>query len=242
MKKKSFLAQYFKSLSFLTIRNSLQNTPEPLIKTCPLCCNTKDFSTLTGINEKPYYLCPACYLIHAEKKDLPTLSKEKERYLQHNNSIEEAGYIKFLYRAIKPTLPHLHSRMQGLDYGCGPVPVLAQLMQREGFNCRYYDPLFFPDLNMQQQFDFIFATECFEHFFTPAAELKKLAKLLKPGALLTIMTELWQEKEQFCNWYYVRDDTHVSFYHQNTLKYICKHFGLQELFNDDQRVFVLQKI
>lgn len=73
--------------------------------------------------------------------------------------------------------------MKGLDYGCGPVPLLSKIIGQMDMECDEYDPIFSPVQQLEQQYDFIFATECFEHFFLPAKELKQLKGLLNEGGI-----------------------------------------------------------
>jgi len=55
------------------------------------------------------------------------------------------------------------------------------------------------------------------------------------------MTELWDKKENLNQWYYLRDITHVSFYHHKTLKYLAQTYNLEIIYMDDERVVVFQK-
>lgn len=130
--------------------------------------------------------------------------------------------------------------MLGLDYGCGPEPSLSILLERDGIQCENYDPFFYPVLP-QKKYDFVFSTETAEHFFHLRQELLKIRKLLKPGGVFTMMTEVWQDEYDFSEWYYAKDFTHVSFYHMNTIDSICNLFGFELLFSDGKRVFCLRK-
>lgn len=136
-------------------------------------------------------------------------------------------------------LPYLNVTMRGLDYGCGPGPVLSQLVRKHGMVCEDYDPLF-ADRSLQPPYDFIFATECFEHFLNPDREIQRLRNLLRSGGLLGIMTECWTDVEQFGRWYYTKDPTHISFYHADTLDYICNQYGFALLWQKENRVFILE--
>ncbi|MFO7656607.1 MAG: class I SAM-dependent methyltransferase [Bacteroidales bacterium] len=164
---------------------------------------------------------------------------EKKRYLTHNNGIQYKGYVDFLNQAIEPALPLLNKDMQGLDFGCGPTPTLSVILEQQGYKCDNYDPLFFPGLP-EKKYDFIFATECFEHFFFPAKEIQLIKNLLKPGGILTIMTETWKSDEAFASWYYAKDSTHVSFFHNHTFGFIAEKFGFEAKECSNERVMILQ--
>jgi len=210
------------------------------MEVCPLCDNDTGLVNVVGPDKRSYHRCPVCRLIFSGKDSLPSPEEERARYLEHNNGIQYPGYVKFLNQAIDPALPYLSGDMKGLDYGCGPVPTLSLLLRKKGISCLDYDPLFFPELP-EGPFDFIFATECFEHFFNPATETERIITLLKPGGLLIVMTHLWDEDTDFASWYYPKDNTHVAFYHAETFKYIERRFGFRQLPAASERVIILLK-
>jgi len=207
---------------------------------CPLCY-TKSFKPeVEGPQSRRLYLCENCKLVFEKRINRPERNEEKERYLEHNNSIHDKGYVTHLNQAIKPALNYLKTDYRGLDYGCGPVPTLNRLLEKEGYNCEFYDPIFFPEHPLGT-FDFIFATECFEHFFRPADEMYKLNGLLKPEGILVVMTQLWSDTTKFKSWRYATDPTHVVFYNLETIGFIFRNFGFTLLKNHRDRVFILQK-
>ena len=210
------------------------------MKGCPLCSENNRITLLQGPVNRSFLLCQNCFLIFSESRDHPSAEDERDRYLTHNNSIENKGYFDFLHKAVKPAMEFIKPGMKGLDYGCGPVPVLSLILENSGFACDNYDPLFYPDLNREKNYDFIFAIECSEHFFYPEKEFNQIKSLLKPGGILIIMTELWTNINEFKNWWYTRDFTHVTFYHQETLKYISKRYNLKCLFMDGRSVNVFR--
>jgi SAM-dependent methyltransferase len=206
---------------------------------CPLCFSEESFAVSSSMS-MAYRGCPKCKLIFAETHCLPSKGDEKNRYLSHQNGIQFQGYVNFLNQAIEPALPLLNTKMTGLDFGCGPTPTLSILMEQQGYSCDNYDPFFFPEL-AKKEYDFIFATECFEHFFFPAQEIKKINHLLKPGGLLIIMTETYKTLESFASWYYIKDPTHVSLFHEETFEYMAVKFEFELLKSDNERVFILKK-
>jgi SAM-dependent methyltransferase len=207
---------------------------------CPLCFNKQSLTPVKGPGLRDYLFCGKCKLIFADARFFLPLEEEKKRYLTHNNGIQYPGYVKFLNQAIEPALPHLTKGMIGLDYGCGPNPTLSLLIEKQGYKCDNYDPIFSPELS-RKFFDFVFATECFEHFFFPEKEMKKLSNLLKPGGLLIVMTDKWKSIDAFLNWSYARDNTHVSFYHSYTFDFIAEKFKFQIVDNSHERVIIMLK-
>jgi len=208
---------------------------------CPLCGSFGEFRNVVSPLNTDHWLCEQCYLIFIDHNFLPSRNSEKERYQTHQNGPQYPGYVSFLKQALLPTLAYLREEMLGLDYGCGPVPTLSVLLEREGLRCDNYDPFFYPELP-NKKYDFIFSTEAAEHFFKPGEELIRIKKLLKPGGIFTIMTELWQDLDRFPVWYYAKDFTHVSFYHLKTIEKICELFNFEVLYSDKRRVFVLRDL
>ena len=207
---------------------------------CPFCKNKGPFGQFTDRQNRMLNKCERCYLVFVENRYLPEHNKEKLRYELHNNSIEDEGYVQFLMQAIEPALMFLNHKAKGLDYGCGPSPTLSQLLVQKGYTCKNHDPLFFPEFP-EGPFDFIFATECFEHFFDPAKEMERIILLLKTHAYLIVMTSLWHNSTNFANWYYTQDYTHVSFFHENTFAYIAKKYGFEIVFTYHKRIIILKK-
>lgn len=208
---------------------------------CPLCKSNNTIFLPNQFKERIFYKCQDCSLISSHFKDLPDQAKEKSRYLQHGNSEENKGYIHFLEQIIEPLRTYLTNDASGLDYGCGPTPVLAGMMHNKGYHCDVYDPFFYPKIPVNN-YDFITATECFEHFHDPSRDLEKITALIKPGGVLAVMTETWQAIDTFHKWSYIRDFTHVCFYHECTMHWIAQRYGLKLINNDGKRVFIFAKV
>lgn len=206
---------------------------------CPLCNHSNENVFVT--NGRTYYQCDTCGLVYMDETDRLAADEEKKRYSFHQNSIDDAGYVAFLGRIINPAMKYISDGMHGLDYGCGHNPVLAQILESKGIVCNYYDPFFFPHCDMDKKYDFVFATECFEHFFNPHLELEKICSLLNFDGTLNIMTELIPDNGKFDNWYYKNDPTHVCFYNRKSISYICDKYKFEELYNDNNRVIILRK-
>ena len=211
-----------------------------IIIRCPLCFSGKA-DAVKGPDARDYYLCISCGLISAGREHRLSAEEEKARYESHNNSPECPGYVDFLNRAVKPALGFISKGMRGLDYGCGPEPVLSRMVEREGVGCAYYDPYFFPDIDESAVYDFIFSTECFEHFFSPSVEIDRIYGMLKRGGILTVMSRLWKDAGGFEEWYYPRDPSHMAFYSLKTVGYISDKWGMRQVFSDGESVFILRK-
>ncbi|MCH1919073.1 class I SAM-dependent methyltransferase [Shewanella sp. A3A] len=207
---------------------------------CPLCHSQQAKLPVAARVPRDYWHCKECALIFMAPQHRLSLADEHAYYATHDNNPEDAGYLKFLSRLALPLAAHLRAGMHGLDFGCGPGPAMPTLLAPYQVSCDNYDPYFFP-IALQPQYDFILSSECFEHFHQPDQELAKLVALLPKDGLLGVMTDTWQSHEQFYDWHYTRDPTHVSFFHRDTYDWLCQHYGLEVVEWLPPRVMVLKK-
>lgn len=189
-----------------------------------------------------FFRCLNCDAILRMEEKLPDKENEKIRYEKHQNSEENQGYLNFLSPVFNYIVQNIPLTSVGLDYGCGPNPVLANLLKEKGYLINLFDPFFYSDAQvLGMVYDFIISTEVVEHFHHPYQEFERLSALLKPNALALIMTELHHPALDFKSWYYKNDFTHVAFYSQKTFDFIAKHFGF-EILQIKERFLVLKKL
>jgi len=173
-----------------------------------------------------YHRCPACDLVFLDRASRLPPDEERARYETHENDPADPRYRAFLDRLAAPLRARLNPGAEGLDYGCGPGPALAVMLEEHGFLMAVYDPFFAPDPKvLEQSYDFITCTETAEHFFEPGAEFRRLAGLVRPGGWIAVMTGVLTEEIDFDAWWYARDPTHVCFYTPETLRWIASHHG-----------------
>lgn len=152
--------------------------------------------------------------------------EERRIYELHENNPEDAGYRRFLSKLADPLMAHLPPGAEGLDFGCGPGPALAGMLEEGGFTVALYDPFFHPDnAALTRTYDFITCTEVVEHLHEPAEVFGLLDQLLRPGGWLGIMTCFQTDDARFDNWHYRRDPTHVVFYRQATFQWLARKHG-----------------
>ncbi|MBW1635409.1 MAG: class I SAM-dependent methyltransferase [Deltaproteobacteria bacterium] len=193
---------------------------------CPLCC-TSATRTLVSVNGRDYRRCDQCEATFLNPKNRLSREEEYAQYLLHKNNTEDRRYRKFLSRLATPLLKRLVPGSSGLDYGCGPAPLLAAMLTEAGHNMRLFDPFFHPDQSvLNHTYDFITCTETIEHFHRPAREFSRLAGMLRPGGWMGVMTCFQTEDKLFSSWHYRRDPTHVIFYRETTLHHIAERSGL----------------
>jgi SAM-dependent methyltransferase len=195
---------------------------------CPLCFSTS--SLFSTFRQKEYYHCPHCKAIFVGAQFLPTPHDEAERYKKHQNNIDDEGYLAFtapLFRAITQWFTPAH---RGLDYGSGTTSAISHSLVTARYQVQLYDP-FFNDhkLLLEETYDYIICCEVIEHFHEPAKEFRQLSKMIKPDGKLFCMTSLFNHDMDFDSWYYKNDFTHVVFYTEATLQFICGTFGFKGL-------------
>jgi hypothetical protein len=188
---------------------------------CPLCGS----ATLRAF--APSYLrCAECELTFLEPAQRPSPEAEKARYDEHRNDPSDAGYREFLAQLAEPLAAAVPTGSHGLDFGSGPVPVLAMMLRAAGLRVSIYDPYYAPDIGaLGGRYDFIACSEVAEHLFHPGAEFERLGGLLRPGGVMGVMTEPLEDEVAFERWHYRRDPTHVCFYRPATMEWLGRRHG-----------------
>lgn len=167
--------------------------------------------------------------------------QEKDRYLQHNNDVNDLRYQSFVKPLFEELLPLIPRGAKGLDYGAGTGPVLCEMFRSQGFTVRLYDPYFWPDTSvLKEKYDFIFACEVVEHFYSPYQEFSRMKEMLLENGALGIMTALYSSEINFEEWYYRKDPTHVCFYSNQTIEWLFQRFKFKSCKVKQGRVITLQ--
>lgn len=214
--------------------------PTLLPPKCPLCLSDST-QAYHRDRKRDYWHCQRCKLVYVSPELLPSYVQEKAEYDLHQNNFDDPGYRQFLQRAFEPLRQKLVSSDKGLDFGCGPTPVLAAMFQDAGFETSFYDPIYFPDPNLlNHQYDFITCTEAIEHFHQPRKEWLLLQQLLKPGGWLVVMTKRVIDQQKFATWHYKNDPTHVIFFSCETFNWLAQQYQMQVEFPTND-VVVLRK-
>ncbi len=204
----------------MTNKNKTHN---PAAQRCPLCqtANGRPFDQ----DSRAYFRCPVCALVFVLPHQFLSPQEEKSVYDLHQNSADDPGYRRFLGRLFTPVSQRLPPHSHGLDFGSGPGPTLAAMFEEAGHSIEIYDPFYAPEIKrLQQQYDFIVATEVAEHLHQPGPELDRLWSCLKPNGLLGIMTKRVINRDAFSRWHYKRDPTHVCFFSIETFQWLADHW------------------
>lgn len=195
---------------------------------CPVCSGDADYY----LNErsKNYFNCPVCKAVFMDPNDHLTAEQEKERYLEHNNDVNDAGYQEFVQPIVKSIEEKFSTENRGLDFGSGTGPVITKLLRDKGYNVTTFDPFFDSNSNaLKHKYDFIACCEVAEHFRKPFDEFSLLKSLLNENGILLFMTELYNANMDFRQWYYKNDPTHICFYQEDTFKWLKNNFAFHSL-------------
>ena len=207
---------------------------------CPLC-SAPDTIDYWQDRRRSYRQCTRCELVLVPPQFHLTPVQERAEYDLHQNDPDDEGYRQFLSRLALPLLERLSAGSHGLDFGCGPGPALARMLEESGHRVALYDVFYAPDDSVLAGcYDFITATEVVEHLAAPGAELERLWLLLKPGGWLGVMTKLVRDRDAFAGWHYKKDPTHISFFSRPSWRWWAEQAGA-ELTVLGEDVVLLQK-
>ncbi len=207
---------------------------------CPLCCSADTEYYLS--DRRDYFYCTECDLIFVPESFHLSQTDEKAEYDKHENDLNDAGYLKFLNRTIDPLKHALEKGQIGLDFGCGPAPLLAKTLTEAGFPTAYYDLYYFNDSQLlTKQYDFITCTEVIEHIKNPIEMLSLFQNLLAPSGTIAIMTKRVKDKTSFATWHYKNDPTHICFYSEKTFNWVAQRFSWQLHMIDNDVVFLSKR-
>lgn len=194
---------------------------------CPLCRLNQVAQvfqqSLAGYGERSYWHCDNCQLVFVPQCYHLEHHAEKKIYDHHQNSSVDEGYRSFLNRLLDPLLPRLNRRMRGLDFGAGPGPTLSVMLSEQGFSVADYDPIYANHKTLlEKKYDFVTATEVVEHLANPHQAFLQLKNLLyHPDGILGLMTSFRPSLQLLPTWHYMKDPTHICFYHEETLAWLA---------------------
>ena len=207
---------------------------------CPLC-QGDCCSLFYNDRSRAYFQCSACSLVFVPLEYHVSPEEEKQRYDLHNNASGDQGYRDFLRKLLLPVSRFLEKGQRGLDFGSGPVPMLAAMLEEEGLEIAIYDRFYAKNSDsLSGLYDFITASEVLEHLRDPHGELDRLFQLLKPGGIFGFMTGMLPSREYFPKWRYKGDKTHIGFFSPETFRWIAAEWSAEIEFLEEN-VVILRK-
>lgn len=205
---------------------------------CSLCGSETELFTV--YRNKNYFYCNTCQSVQLDRNEYLSKENELSRYNLHNNDVLDVNYQRFVMPIVNYITQNFAPHHRGLDYGCGPGPVVKKLLAENNYQVKLYDPYFHNNQEaLDSNYDYIILSEVAEHFYEPKYEFSKLKSLLKPDGALIIMTLLYNPGIDFPTWRYKDDETHVFFYSKTTFDYIKASYGFRDLIIDN-RLIILQ--
>ncbi len=194
---------------------------------CPLC-SSHSVHFFTDNSGKIYRHCKKCSGVFLASRFFISQEEELARYKTHNNIVSDVFYQDFVQDLTDLIKSNETKNSLGLDFGCGPGPVIQYLLIREGYHLLTFDPYFQPDKKvLKNRYQYIVSCEVIEHFNSPYSSFLRLKKLLRPGGRLYLKTDILYEVtvQKFKTWGYRQDPTHVFFYTPSTFEYIKQAFN-----------------
>ena len=207
-------------------------------------CNARTNSIEDVKKNLLYYRCSFCSFVSLEDTFMVDRLKEKAQYDQHNNSLENEGYVQMFEDFIDLSIePYRENIQTVLEFGSGPEPVLSKLLERRGLEVDIYDLFYAPQkVYKGKQYDLISSTEVFEHLQKPLEVLETLVNHLNENAYIVLMTKFPpKDDKEFLAWWYRRDPTHISFFTPKSFEVMAEKVGLKVLKTFNGNIVIFQK-
>lgn len=206
-------------------------------------CGVKTNLWIHPKTKAPFHVCESCDFISKDHTLYVSLQEEKHKYDLHQNDHDNLGYVNYLYNFYESSIKPYIKKGNILDFGSGPTPVFQSILIKEGYQVDIYDYFYAPNQDYKQkQYDLISAIEVVEHLQDPMPTFKHLKDRLKSGGYLSVMTLFHQNDfSKFKDWFYIRDETHVSFYTSKTFKNIAQQLDMEFIDSNDYRYVILRK-
>lgn len=211
---------------------------------CKICGTSTRKITHEKTGNK-FFCCNNCDFIAKDEQASLSLQDEFCVYERHNNSIDDPKYNDFFKVFIAAAVEgFLGKERNGCDFGSGPSPVLAMILERD-YNCKIdiYDKFYSPNKIYQgKKYNFITSTEVVEHLDNPLEYFRLFSQLIKDDGFISIMTLFHpKDDEKFADWFYIRDNSHTSFFTPKTMEYIANLTSLKVVFCNNHRFITFKK-
>ncbi len=185
------------------------------------------------IQKEFYYKCENCGYL--KKINKPSPDKEFERYENH---IVDEAYKKYMFNIMNKVIPYMQKGLT-LDFGCGKIHYLCDLLNENRRPCKYYDKFYYP-IFPKDVYDNIILIEVFEHIENSLQVLFDLKAHLSKNGKILIMTQIIPKDIE--HWWYLRDITHISFVTPKTMKILAQKINMQVEYIQDSSLFILFNI
>ena len=202
-------------------------------------CQGENCEPLCKDKRRSFLYCNDCGLIFVPPYDHVSLSEERLRYDKHNNTVNNKGYVKFLDEIVKTVEQHAEKESDILDFGCGSSAVLVHLLQKRGYRCAGYDPLYKKVCDqVDSGFDIVILCEVIEHLRAIDTELDFIKTMLKPRSKVIVRTQLYKTPDSIRDWWYARDFTHINFFSKKSMELAGLKIGLELVSVHNEDIFI----
>lgn len=175
--------------------------------------------------KREYRQCERCRFVFVPERFWLSADAEKREYDLHENNLQDPGYLAFLRRLADPLAERLKPCSKGLDFGCGPAPMLANWLTQLGHEVAVYDKFYAPDDRVfTSRFDFICSTEVVEHLRNPGLTLNGLWSCLTSEGVMALMTKRVKDRDAFSRWHYKNDPTHIGFFSEQSFQWLAQQW------------------
>jgi len=211
---------------------------------CKLCDNPV-ITIIDLRNNWEFFHCKECEFIFKNPSNFVSNENELKQYNHHNNTIDSPGYVEMFETFIDTTFASYMDNIHNvLEFGSGPGPVLSELLKRRGLNVDIYDKYFSPAKVYEgKKYDLITSTEVIEHIEDVKKVFEFFSSHIKSGGYLALMTQFHtNDAEDFKQWWYKNDPTHICFFRPYTFEVLAKMNRFEVLKHDSKKSVFLRKL
>jgi hypothetical protein len=205
-------------------------------------CDSSDCNQIFRDDVRSYRLCGNCGLIFVPVSEHVSVEEEKKRYDLHENSADHEGYLRFLNECADVIVKETPVSARILDYGSGRNAVLTRLLRDRGYDCTAYDPLYGIGKDaLEETYDAVVLCEVVEHIRDLKKELVNIKNAAGISGKIFIRTQLYPSLENFPQWWYRNDITHINFFSGQSIAKLATLLGRPEVQQQGEDIFILRK-
>lgn len=206
---------------------------------CSLC-DAAGCVPLLNDGRRSFFFCKSCELLFVPADDHISLDDEIKRYDLHDNGFSDNGYVRFLEEIVKVVEDLDPAGLRILDFGCGRNAVLSGLLQRKGFACDFYDPLYALGTRcLSEKYDIVVLCEVVEHLRNLKDEARIINNLLRQNGKVIVRTNPYPSREEFRTWWYKEDLTHINFFSRKSVDVFAMKIGCDRVDQQQKDIFIL---
>lgn len=215
-------------------------------------CGSSDLRGAGTVRGYDFVECARCGLVFApEITDAHMAELYREGYHGPADGAPEVGWAdsKFLRPALALAGP---GRLRVLDFGTGQS-LIPDLLRGQGHRVVAVDVVpparphpdrltgDLPELELEPaRFDLAYTFQVFEHLPEPRRYLEELLRLVRPGGLVHVHTDMEtpERADGFTSWWYVLPPDHCTFYRHRTFEHLLRGTPHRIVFREPKAVTI----